>query len=50
MKKLKLISLFLAVCLLSGCGMRSVHELYRIPKRSEEYKNLQSAIDSVMGI
>lgn len=49
MKKLKLISLFLAVCLLSGCGMRSVHELYRIPKRSEEYKNLQSAIDSVMG-
>lgn len=28
--------------------MRTVHELYQLPKRSEEYNNLQSAIDSVM--
>jgi hypothetical protein len=48
LKKLKLISLLLAVVLFSGCGMRTVHELYQLPKRSEEYNNLQSAIDSVM--
>lgn len=48
MKKLRLISLLLAVLLLSGCGMRTVHELYQLPKRSEEYNNLQSVIDSVM--
>lgn len=48
MKILKLISLLLAALLLSGCGMRTVHELYQLPKRSEEYNNLQSAIDSVM--
>ena len=48
MKKLRLMSLLLAALLLSGCGMRTVHELYQLPKRSEEYNNLQSAIDSVM--
>ena len=48
LKKRKLISLLLAAVLLSGCGMRTVHELYQLPKRSEEYNNLQSAIDSVM--
>lgn len=49
MKLVKLISLLLAIMLLSGCGMRTVHELYQLPKRSEEHNNLQSAIDSVMG-
>lgn len=48
MNKLKLISLLLLAVLLSGCGMRTVNELYRLPKRSEDYNNLQSAIDSVM--
>ena len=48
MKMLKIVSLLLAVLILSGCGMRTVHELYQLPKRSEEYNNLQSAIDSVM--
>lgn len=48
MKKLKLISVLLAALLLSGCGMRTVHELYQLPKRSEENNNLQSVIDSVM--
>lgn len=49
MKKIKLISILLVALLLSGCGMRTVHDLYQLPKRSEEYNNLQSAIDSVMG-
>lgn len=48
MKKMKLISLLLSALLLSGCGMRTVYELYQLPKRSQEYNNLQSAIDSVM--
>lgn len=48
MKKLKITALLLAVLLLSGCGMRTVNELYCLPKRSEDYKNLQSAIDAVM--
>lgn len=48
MKKVRLISMLLAVLLLSGCGMRTVQDLYQLPKRSEEYNNLQSAIDAVM--
>lgn len=48
MKKVRLISMLLTVLLLSGCGMRTVQDLYQLPKRSEEYNNLQSAIDSVM--
>lgn len=38
----------LAAALLSGCAMRTVDAMYAIPKRSAEYKNLQSAIDSAM--
>lgn len=34
--------------LLSGCSMQSVDELYRLPKRSEEFTNLQSVINVVM--
>lgn len=49
MNKLKILALFLALLLLSGCAMRTVDELYYLPKRSEAYNNLQSAIDTVMG-
>lgn len=38
----------LAAALLGGCAMRTVDAMYAIPKRSAEYKNLQSAIDSAM--
>lgn len=48
MNKWKIIALLLALLLLSGCGMRTVDELYCLPKRSEDYNNLQSAIDAVM--
>lgn len=48
-KKLKILSLLLAVVLLSGCSMRTVDQLYCLPKRSEEYNDLQSAIDRYMG-
>ena len=34
--------------LLTGCAMRTVEEMYALPKRSEEYKELQAAIDTAM--
>ena len=41
--------LIIAVILLfSGCAMRTVEDLYSPPKRSEEYNDLQTAIDYVM--
>ena len=40
--------LLVAVCLLSGCAMRTVDQMYFPPKRSESYNNLQSVIDQAM--
>jgi len=37
-----------AVLLLNGCALRTVEEMYQIPKRSETENHLQSAIDTVM--
>lgn len=34
--------------LLSGCGMRTVEQMYCLPKRSDTYQELQSVIDSAM--
>ena len=50
MKKriLPLAFMFLAALLLSGCGMRTVDQMYALPKRSEGYQELQSAIDGAM--
>jgi len=47
-KNIALVLLLLAVCLLSGCNMRTIDELYCLPKRSEAYNNLQSQIDKTM--
>lgn len=38
----------LAALLLCGCSIRTVDDMYAIPKRSEDYNNLQSSIDSAM--
>lgn len=38
----------LAVLLLSGCNIRTVEDMYRLPKRSEEFTNLQSVMDDAM--
>lgn len=50
MKKKILLPLILLLSglLLTGCGYRTVEEMYKIPKRSEEYKLLQSTIDQAM--
>lgn len=40
--------LMLAALLLGGCTMRTVEDMYALPKRSEEYSHLQTAIDTAM--
>ena len=40
--------LLAAVMLLSGCAMRTVDEMYALPRRSAEYQELQKAIDQAM--
>lgn len=48
-KRICIAMLLLSVALLfGGCGMRTVDEMYRIPKRSETDNHLQSAIDASM--
>ncbi len=49
MKRIWLVlTLLAAVLLLGGCGVHTVEQMYQVPKRSEEYINLQSLIDSTM--
>lgn len=45
--RMKLIPILLAMLLLSGC-MLTVDQMYCLPKRSETYNDLQSAIDGAM--
>ncbi len=48
-KRIGLLALpLLAALLLGGCAMRTVDEMYALPRRSEEYSQLQSAIDAAM--
>lgn len=47
-KALSLLLLIAAVCILSGCNMRTIDELYCLPKRSKAYTNIQSQIDKHM--
>lgn len=46
-KKIQCICLLLAVLLLTGC-MPTVDEMYYPPKRSDDYNDLQTAIDGAM--
>lgn len=47
-KKILLLTMLLAALLLSGCSMRTVEEMYALPRRSKEFDQLQSAIDTAM--
>lgn len=47
-KNILLLAVFMISLMLAGCAMRTVDELYSPPKRSEEYNDLQNAIDAVM--
>lgn len=48
MKKRILLLLLMTALLMTGCAQRAVRDMYSPPKRSEEYSNLQSAIDMAM--
>ena len=49
MKKIGILAVTLVVILLlTGCSFRTVNELYSLPKRSEDYTNLQSVMRSAM--
>lgn len=43
-----LIFLFLTALLFAGCSMMTVDQMYLLPKHSQSYNNLQSAIDDAM--
>ena len=48
-KRIKLLCLVLsAVLLFTGCTARTMQEMYRLPKRSEDYRDLQKVIDGAM--
>ena len=49
-KRILLLLSLLFTLLLTGCAMRTVEEMYALPKRSEEYKELQAAIGRPPGI
>lgn len=48
MKKIGIIAMICALLLLSACLLDPAESLYAIPARSEDYNNLQAAIESVM--
>lgn len=45
---LRAVLTILAALLLTGCGQHTVEQMYSLPKRSQEYNYLQSAIDAQM--
>lgn len=47
-KRIRVIALLLMAALLGGCGMKTPDEMYCLPKRSDNYHNVQTAIDSAM--
>ena len=48
-KRILSVMLFLMTALLfSGCAMRTVEQMYALPRRSEEFNEMQSAIDTAM--
>ncbi len=49
MKRYKRICFLLAAALLlTGCSMRTVEQMYQLPKRSEDFSDLQNVIDQAM--
>lgn len=47
--RIKIIVLLLgAVLILTGCSMRTVEDMYQLPKRSDDFNHLQAAVDTAM--
>lgn len=50
-RKWNIFALMMALLLLSGCSLRTLDALYQVPKRSDDYNDLQAAIDkSIAGL
>jgi len=47
-RRISVIIILVAALVLSGCALRTVEEMYSLPKRSEKYNKLQSAVDAAM--
>lgn len=47
-KRILIILLAAVAIFMAGCSMRTIDEMYCLPKRSEGYLNLQSAMDGAM--
>lgn len=47
-KKFIFFLLFVVAILFTGCNMSTIDQMYCLPKRSEDYLNLQSAMDTAM--
>ena len=47
-KIMLLMTVMVTALLFSGCAMQTVEEMYALPKRSEEFNEMQSAIDTAM--
>lgn len=47
-KRIYFAVVLMAVCLLTGCSIRTVDEMYCLPKRPESYNDLQSVMDAAM--
>lgn len=44
----RILCLCLSALLLAGCSVQTVDQMYQLPKRSEDYSNLQSVMDEAM--
>ena len=47
-KRIIVIALLAALCLLSGCQVRTVDQMYCLPRRPQSYNDLQMVIDKAM--
>ena len=47
-KRILWVMCLLAALLLTGCAVRTADQMYQLPKRSDDFNNLQSAIDLAM--
>lgn len=47
-KRICILLILAAACILCACQIRTVDQMYRVPKRPESYDDLQSVIDSAM--
>lgn len=48
MRRLWLLLIVLAAMLVSGCAIQTREQLYALPRRSQEYNNLQAVVDEAM--